>query len=90
MNTFKLYRVYYNLCHCTDEDCAILMAHDEESAKAKLYKLFRGDIHILEINVIYKLIVNLICPPKLCGNQFKLARIAYKIWGFLRTVSSVK
>ena len=34
MNTFKLYRVYYNLCHCTDEDCAILMAHDEESARA--------------------------------------------------------
>lgn len=52
MNTFKLYRVYYNLCHCTDEDCAILMAHDEESAKTKLYKLFRGDIHILEVNVI--------------------------------------
>ena len=52
MNTFKLYRVYYNLCHCTDEDCAILMAHDEESAKAKLHKLFRGDIHILEVNVI--------------------------------------
>jgi hypothetical protein len=28
------------------------MAHDEDSARAKLHKLFRGDIHILEINVI--------------------------------------
>ena len=52
MTHFKLYRIYYNLCHCKDEDCAILMSHSEDEAKAKLLKMFRNDIHILEVNVI--------------------------------------
>lgn len=52
MVNYKLYRIYYNLYHCRDEDCAIVMAHNEEEAKSKLVKLFRGDVHFLEIDVI--------------------------------------
>ena len=49
---YKLFRVYYTLHHCHDEDCAILCAHDEEEAKAKMKHLFRNDVSFNEISVI--------------------------------------